>query len=260
MSRGPGRINIWVNTRISHTVENGIERIVYTPETRKYETPILMQHGMWHGAWCWEPWQKLFADWGWESHAYSLPGHGKSATIRPVRWCTLGYYDRFLDAEVRRLPVPPVLMGHSMGGALVQRLFKRKIRIAAAVLVASWQSRSTLGDTVRACLRHPLKAVKAFATLSASPAVSTPELVAEFLLSEGSLISSSELHQRLDPESLLIVFQHMPPFWRPATEPSMPLLWLGGTADCLTKETDHRRSAADYGANYIQVQDARHSP
>src|SRR3974377_950280 len=54
-----------------HTVEDGIERIVYTPGQRKHLTPILMQHGMFHGAWTWRWWQPLFAEWGWESVAVS---------------------------------------------------------------------------------------------------------------------------------------------------------------------------------------------
>ena len=46
---------------ITHTVQDGIERIVYRPEVKRFETPILMQHGMYHGAWCWQSWQELFA-------------------------------------------------------------------------------------------------------------------------------------------------------------------------------------------------------
>lgn len=36
---------------ISETVEDGIERIVYTPDARRFQTPIVFQHGMWHGTW-----------------------------------------------------------------------------------------------------------------------------------------------------------------------------------------------------------------
>ena len=35
-----------------HRTEDGIERTVYVPRERRFETPILMQHGTWHGAWC----------------------------------------------------------------------------------------------------------------------------------------------------------------------------------------------------------------
>src|SRR5512138_1696248 len=104
---------------VQHSIHNGIEWITYLPRQRRFETPILMQHGMWHGAWCWQPWQELFATWGWESHAHSLPGHAGSPVQRPLRWATLGYYFEFLRAEeIERFPRRPVLMGHSMGGAL----------------------------------------------------------------------------------------------------------------------------------------------
>ncbi len=109
---------------VTYSISDGIERIVYTPDQRRFATPIVMQHGMWHGAWCWEPWQKLFAEWGWESHAHSLPGHGKSSTQRPIRWCTLQYYYEFLNTEIKRQPRRPILMGHSMGGALTQWYLK----------------------------------------------------------------------------------------------------------------------------------------
>jgi hypothetical protein len=31
---------------VSRTLENGIERIVYHPRQRRFQTPLLMQHGM----------------------------------------------------------------------------------------------------------------------------------------------------------------------------------------------------------------------
>jgi hypothetical protein len=64
--------------QITHTVTDGIERIVYTPHTRRFETPIVMQHGLWHGARCWQKWQAFLAEMGWESHAHSLPRHAGS--------------------------------------------------------------------------------------------------------------------------------------------------------------------------------------
>src|SRR5687767_5221602 len=61
---------------VSREVNDGIEHITYTPDAPKYKTPIVFQHGAWHGAWCWQWWQELFAEWGWTSHAHSLPNHG----------------------------------------------------------------------------------------------------------------------------------------------------------------------------------------
>jgi len=243
---------------IERTIQDGIERIVYTPARRRYETPLLMQHGMWHAAWCWQPWQELFAQWGWESHAFSLPGHGGSPVGRKLRWCTLGYYDEVLSAEVKRMKRPPVLLGHSMGGALVQRHLKKNTDIPAAVLAASWPSRSTLMPLARLFLRHPREVALALVTCSAAPAISTTALVQDLFLSDGALIAPDELRARLGPESLLIVFQHQPLFWRPPLRTGTPLLWLGGTRDIVTAEPIHRRSATDYGADYLAVEGANH--
>ena len=66
---------------ILHVVEDGIERITYTPKVRKHETPILMLHGMWHGAWCWEPWQKFIASQGWETISFSLPAGDRTTLV-----------------------------------------------------------------------------------------------------------------------------------------------------------------------------------
>ncbi len=244
--------------RIEHTVEHGIERIVYLPEVRKCETPILMQHGMWHGAWSWQPWQERFAEWGWECHAFSLPGHGRSPARRHHRWCTLQYYYEFLAAEITRMPRAPVLMGHSMGGALAQWHLRRGGDVPAAVLVASWASRSNLRSLFDACFRIPLSVLLSFATFSAAPAVRSPRVAAEFFLTEGALLSPEEFHARLCPESLFVILQYMPPFWRPPLGTGTPILWLAGSRDAVTYEPIHRASASDYGADYIMVDGAGH--
>jgi pimeloyl-ACP methyl ester carboxylesterase len=82
------------------TVEEHSSVSCIRPSKRKHVTPILMQHGMFHGAWTWQWWQPLFAEWGWESVAVSLPGHGASSTQRQIEFCTLDYYLGFLKAEV----------------------------------------------------------------------------------------------------------------------------------------------------------------
>ena len=105
---------------------------------------------MWHGAWCWQLWQELFAEWGWETHAHSLPGHAGSPTQRPIARCTLDYYLSFLKAQVACLPQRPVLMGHSMGGLIAayyafehQNILKGLILSAPVLKIAmnipSWQ-------------------------------------------------------------------------------------------------------------------------
>ena len=244
---------------VYHSIEAGIERIVYRPQERKFETPIVMQHGMWHGAWCWAPWQALLAEWGWESHAHSLPGHGQSPVQRSIRWCTLGYYLEFLRAEVARMAHPPVLMGHSMGGALAQWYLRKVGDLPAAVLVAPWLSHSMMGPILRTVGRDAWGFVRTFVHLTTTPLVRNPYRAAQMFIREGALFSPEELHTRLGPESLWVLLQYNPPFWFPAQRVATPLLWLAGAADTLISENGERRSAAHYGAAYLVVPEAGHS-
>jgi len=244
---------------ISHTVQDGIERIVYLPEVKRFETPILMQHGMWHGAWCWQSWQELFAEWGWESIAISLPGHGQSPVQRPIRWCTLGYYLRFLVAEVERLPQRPILMGHSMGGALTQWVLKYVGDLPAAVLVAPWTSHNMLRPVFRFSRLDPVGFLLCGLTLTATPSVRTPQRAAKMFITEGAIITPEELHADLGPESLWVLLQYNPLLWSPAKQTNTPMLWLAGGSDALITEPEERRSAAHYGADYVVVDSAGHN-
>jgi pimeloyl-ACP methyl ester carboxylesterase len=244
---------------IEHSVDNDMERIIYTPRRRRFETPILMQHGMWHGAWCWKPWQELFACWGWETHAHSLPGHGGSPVQRPVRWATLGYYLKFLKAEIERLPRRPILMGHSMGGALTQWYLKYGGALPAAVLVAPWTSHNMLPSVLRSTRRDPLGALLSGLTLTSTSAVRSPARAAEMFIHAGALYSPEELHARLGPESFLVLAQYNPLLWSPVESTSIPLLWLAGAADTLISEPESRRSAAHYQAEYVPVPAAGHN-
>jgi len=243
-----------------HTVEDGIERIVYIPKVRQHATPILMQHGMWHGAWTWQWWQPLFAEWGWESVAVSLPGHGASPAQRQIELCTLDYYLGFLRAEVNRFEQPPVLMGHSMGGALTQWYLKYCGDLPAAVLVAPWVSHSTLLDGLPRILSvDPLVGLLTSLAWSATPWVRSPERAARLLMTDGAAISPEELHDRLGPESSLVVLQHNPPFWSPPDDIRTPLLWVTGEKDATISVSGATRSAEFYQATHIIVPEAGHN-
>jgi pimeloyl-ACP methyl ester carboxylesterase len=243
-----------------HTVEDGIERITYIPKVRQHTTPILMQHGMFHSAWCWQWWQALFAEWGWQSVAVSLPGHGASPTQRPIELCTLDYYLGFLRAEVNRFEQPPVLMGHSMGGALTQWYLKYVGDLPAAVLVAPWLAHSAVLDGLPLLMQvDPLLLPLVSMAWSSNPWIRSPQHAARLFITEGALVTPEELHDHLGPESSLVVFQHNPPFWSPPDDIRTPLLWLTGEKDAVISVEGATRSAEFYQAAHIIVPEAGHN-
>jgi len=99
--------------------------------------PILFVHGAYAGAWCWEerflPW---FARRGWAVHAVSLSGHGRSQGRDDLDRLNIDHYVADLIETIDTLPVPPILIGHSMGGMVVQKYLERAAA-PAVVLMAS---------------------------------------------------------------------------------------------------------------------------
>lgn len=245
---------------VSHSIENGIERVIYTPLRRRFQTPLFFQHGMWHGAWCWRWWQETFAAWGWESIAISLPGHAGSPEQRPISRCTLDYYLSFLKGEVERLSRKPILIGHSMGGALAQWYLKYVADdLPAAVLVAPWPHRLRLSDGYRAFFRHdPLGFLLLFLRWRADPLVRTPQSAARLLISSQAVIRPEELHALLGPESIIVLLQHLW-HWQAPERVRTPLLILAGEADAMINLEQLLASAMHYQADFYIAKGAGHN-
>lgn len=75
---------------------------------------MVLVHGAWHGAWCWEKVVPLLDDAGVPSHALDLPGHGAS----PEPLSDLAGDAAALRAVLNNLD-DAVVCGHSYGGAVV---------------------------------------------------------------------------------------------------------------------------------------------
>jgi len=100
--------------------------------------PILMIHGSCHGWWAFEKWLPFFAEAGWESYALSLRNHMDSYTVPYQQHLQLGVRD-YIDDVVRVLDwlrKPAILIGHSMGGIIAQKVAEEH-GAKALVLVAT---------------------------------------------------------------------------------------------------------------------------
>lgn len=244
-------------TRVSEAID-GIERITYKSANPQHKHKLLFVHGMWHGAWCWEQWQELFAIWGWDSVSFSLPGHAGSPVQRPIRWCTLGYYTDFLIKEIKRFEQPPVVVGHSLGTALTQRYLKEVGELPAAVMLAPWLAHSMFGLVGRYFHHDFLGGLASFLGLTATPAIRTPERAASIFLSKRSTCTPEELHSKLGPESILLPLQHCRALWSPPTGTETPMLWMTAGRDKLIPADASHESAKVYGADFMMCSDAGH--
>jgi non-heme chloroperoxidase len=92
-------------------------------------------HGGYADAWCWEPFfLPWFASQGWPAHALSLRGHGTSAGADTLFIAGLDDYVADVEHVASQLDAAPVLVGHSMGAAVLERMMAtRPVRGAALI-------------------------------------------------------------------------------------------------------------------------------
>jgi pimeloyl-ACP methyl ester carboxylesterase len=89
--------------------------------------------------------------------------------------------------------------------------------------------------------------------------VRNPKRAARLLLSKEAVYSPDAFYARLSPGSLLALYQHNPPFWRPPKQVDTPILWLTGDQDVAVSPAAQRRSAAYYRADHRTVPGAGHN-
>jgi pimeloyl-ACP methyl ester carboxylesterase len=140
--------------------------------------PVLLIHGAWHGPWMWEEWIPLFREHGYEAEAVTLRGHGPGE--KGYRGVGIEAYRQDLEALIERLPRTPVLVGHSLGGLLIQHLLADR-RLPAAVLLAPIRGRYPARIILRNSLRHPRAMTKATMRNDLAALVATPKLVRDVL-------------------------------------------------------------------------------
>lgn len=117
--------------------------------------PLLFVHGAFCGAWIWDEHFLLwFAARGWEAHAVSLRGHGGSEGRERLHGFGIADYVEDVLAAADACSSPPVLIGHSMGGMVVQRTLIRR-RFPGGVLMASAPPHGLLESTMRLAWSDP---------------------------------------------------------------------------------------------------------
>lgn len=103
-------------------------------------TPILLIHGAWHGAWCWDRLIPALSARGRQATAIDLPGSGEDPT--PLAEVTLDRYAERVVEALEALDEPAILVGHSMGGLSITEAAERAPeRVAKLVYLCAYLPR-----------------------------------------------------------------------------------------------------------------------
>lgn len=210
-----------------------LEVIARAPKAPVSAPPLLFVHGAYSGAWVWDQYfLPFFARHGYASHALSLRGHGQSAGGAAVPWRRLRDYVADVAQVAASLPRPPILIGHSMGGLIVQHYLQCHSS-PGVVLMASVPPHGLMGSLLGMTITNPgLYRDLAWAQ-SFGPVPSNGEAVRRALFSDD--VPEELFHrflQRFRAESPLVMLDLMgldlPPSL-PTVE--LPALVLGAAND-----------------------------
>lgn len=134
-----------------------LEVISERPRGEAKATPLLFVHGACAGAWVWQPhFLSYFAHHGYAAHAVSLRGHGGSEGGELLPLARLSDFAADVEQVAATLSAPPVLIGHSLGGMVAQKvLHNRRVQAPGAVLMASAPPHGMAGCFVHMLTQNP---------------------------------------------------------------------------------------------------------
>jgi pimeloyl-ACP methyl ester carboxylesterase len=209
---------------------------------------IVFVHGMCHGSWCWEEqFIPYFEKQGYNCITFNLPGHETEGSTRLISF-SLGDYVQALRNEVEKLDEPPIIIGHSMGGMILQHFLKIGC-CKKAVLMSSVPPSGVLLASLRVIFRYP----------GVIPFLLLRNLEGAFkkyphLMFNKALLISRYSH-RMCAESfraylgLLIPISH---------SSSIPILVLGGSKDALITVRELESTANHYNAKLTIIEGGSH--
>lgn len=251
-SAGEGNTGIPSTSRSGRSPDRGssvmLEVIDKGCVSEDHPAPLLFVHGAWHAAWCWdENFLGYFADLGYRAVAVSFRGHGGSAIDKPLRSCSVEDYVEDVRSVADGLPEAPVVIGHSMGGLIVQKYLEDR-PAPAGVLMASIPPQGNYGSSLRWLRNHPWQAVKMVVTGKSLRYINTPELAREKFFSDQTpedrvLECAARLQEDSARVSIDCLMLNLP---RPARI-TAPLLVLGAEQDGAHTRKEVQATARAYG-------------
>jgi pimeloyl-ACP methyl ester carboxylesterase len=238
-----------------------IELIAREPKGTPRPTPLLFIHGVFTSAHIWEPFfLPFFAKHGFRAIALSLRGHGASGGRDRLATTRLRDYVNDVERIAGGLESKPVLIGHSLGGLVVQHYLNRR-PVPAAVLLASGPPHGMAARAIEMALANPVLFRDMTLLQNLGPGAATLEGTRRALFRDDT--PDDYIRKVLpdaQPESHMAVLDAMGldlPSSRRRTD--IPVLVLGAGKDPFISRTAVEMTALTYGSRAEIYPDMPHA-
>lgn len=206
--------------------------------------PLLFLHGLGHGAWCYaEHWQAAAAERGYSSYAMSLRGHGGSGGQTRLGRTTVRDYVHDVLQVMTSLDEPPVLVAHSLGTLVAQRVLQR-YPARAGVLLTAIPEGGIPGTMVEGMRTRPVAFTRA--VLGGTLRFKPEDLFAQLPAEQGRDYISRIGRESPWAQYAMLIPEGLGPI-------GSPLMVVGAEQDTLVAASDVRRCAAALGVEPVWV-------
>jgi len=223
---------------------------------------LLFIHGICTSAWIWRPlFLPYFAGLGYDAYALSLRGHGESEGRENIRKFSLADFADDIGWALKEIGGPIVVIGHSLGGGVLQSFIQRGGKPAGAVLMCSAPPHGLIRASAALLATNPRLAAEMRKVLEQGLAAANLDVIEDGLFftpppREVRLAFGAHISDIAETASRQLIgwlpFAPLP--W------SMPkLLVTGGDKDQFVPATDVRLTAIYYGARAVIAPNGAHA-
>ena len=244
----------------------GLNVLIQKSDQKINSKQIIFVHGAWHGAWCYqEHFMSYFSKKGFDCYAIDLRGHGQSKGRKKLRFSSLNNYLKDVRVVVNHLAInnkekKPIIVGHSMGGLIVQKYAKKyPDTVDKVVLLAPASRKGVLLVTIRVIIHHPLTFLKMNLFMSLYPLLKDFKRFKKFLFSD--TLPDDKLrayHQKIQDESFR-AYLDMMILGVSKKKIQNKTLILSGEKDTIFRKHDFNGIIKNFNAEIIMIPNMAHA-
>ena len=140
-------------------------------ENKKYDHPILFIHGLMQAAWVWDKYyMPYFQKQGFDVYSLDLTNHGNNQTNKSLKFLTIADYVTDVKEVLAEIGEDCILLGHSMGGMVVQKYLVNN-KCHKAILLAPVPPKGVINVVLTLAKRYPFRFLMSNLKMSLLPIV-----------------------------------------------------------------------------------------